>query len=150
MTMNKGKMLNLALAAGFAVFAVTACSSPVAAMHAPGGMEAWEHNHPEASHALAKWVKEHPDAANKFFEWDARHTERAHAFVTWSITHPGEGPRKFAETHPDWEMFDEIMRDHLPAARSFMEWCRHFPDAAEALMNHPGGLAWAGHHIYAN
>jgi hypothetical protein len=41
------------------------------------------------------------------------------------------------------------MRDHQPAANAFMGWCRHHPEAAEKLMSHPGGLNWAGHHLYA-
>jgi hypothetical protein len=31
-----------------------------------------------------------------------------------------------------------------------MDWCRRHPEAAEALMSHPGGLDWAGRHIYAS
>ena len=30
-----------------------------------------------------------------------------------------------------------------------MAWCRRHPRAAEELMNHPRGLEWAGHHLYA-
>jgi len=38
-----------------------------------------------------------------------------------------------------------------PAARqeSIEQWARHHPQAAETLMSHPGGLDWAGHHVYA-
>lgn len=147
--MKTGTRLNLALAAGLLLMAGTACAAPVAAHHAPGGMELWEHNHPEASQALGAWVRSHPDAAHRFFDWDAHHTERAHEFVTWSIQHPREGVRVFAGTHPNWEFFDVIAREHVPAANAFMDWCRHFPEAAETLMNHPGGLDWAGHHLYA-
>ncbi len=125
------------------------CARPAVAAHAPGGIETWEHNHPDAARALGGWVHAHPDAARLFFEWDGHHTERAHAFATWSIGHPGEGVRAFAATHPGWEYFDTIARDHQPAANAFMGWCRRFPEAAEALMNHPGGLDWAGRHLYA-
>jgi hypothetical protein len=142
------KQLSLALASGLLILAGTACARPMHAQVAPG-LEGWERTHPEASRELGAWVREHPDAARKFFEWDAAHPERAHAFVTWSITHKGEGIRAFAETHPGWEHFDVIMRDHQPAANAFMGWCRRHPEAAEALMSHPGGLNWAGHHLYA-
>lgn len=141
-------LLNLALIGGLALGAGTACAPPAQAAHAPGGLETWERNHPEAARALGVWARGHGPAAGRFFEWDAHHTERAHAFVTWSIEHPGLGARAFADTHPGWEYFDVIVREHLPAANAFMNWCRHYPEAAESLMNHPGGLAWAGHHLY--
>lgn len=146
--MSSRTLLNFALVGTLVVGAGVACAPPAHAAHAPGGMEAWEHNHPEASRALGAWVREHPDAAKRFFEWDGHHTERAHEFVTWSIAHPHEGIRMFADMHRGWEGFDVIAREHVPAANAFMEWCRHFPEAAEALMNHPGGLEWAGHHLY--
>ena len=148
--MTSRKHLGLALAAGLLILAGTACARPMVAAQSAPGLEGWERTHPEASRELGAWVHGHPDAARQFFEWDAAHPERAHAFVTWSITHPGEGIRAFAETHRGWEAFDVIMRDHQPAANTFMAWCRRRPEAAEALMNHPGGLNWAGHHIYAS
>jgi hypothetical protein len=148
--MQRRNLLNLTLDAGLVILAGTACARPMSAAQSEPAMEGWERNHPEASRDLGAWVREHPDAARKFFDWDAAHTERAHEFVTWSIAHKGEGIRAFAETHRGWEHFDVIMRDHTPAANAFMGWCRHHPDAAEALMNHPGGLNWAGHHLYAS
>ena len=55
----------------------------------------------------------------------------------------------FVATHRGWPVFDEIMERHRPAAETFMAWSRRHPQAAEALMNHPHGLEWAGHHLYA-
>lgn len=148
--MKAPSCLILAIAGCLACAATTACARPVSVgAQEPGGMEAWERNHPEASRELGLWVKAHPAAARMFFEWDARHHERAHAFVTWSIQHPNEGIRAFASQHPTWETFDDIMVHHAPAANAFMAWCRRHAPAAEALMNHPGGLDWAGHHLYA-
>jgi len=156
--MKVGNVLFFTVAAGVLVAGGLACGRPVvisasapAPAPGPGGMEGWERTHPEASQALGAWVREHPEAAHRFFDWDGHHTERAHAFVTWSITHPNEGIRAFAVTHRGrgWEEFDFIMRDHQPAANAFIGWCRHYPEAAESLMRHPGGLEWAGHHIYA-
>jgi hypothetical protein len=141
--------LTLGLAGGLLAVSGIACAHPaMVAMHEPGGLQAWENHHPEASRELGAWVSGHRDAARKFFEWDARHPERSHEFVTWAITHRGEGIEAFAMTHRGWEFFDEIMLKHKPAANDFIGWCRHHPDAAEELMNHPGGLDWAGHHLW--
>ena len=148
--MSLKKYLGIALAGGLLILAGTACARPVRAAQSEPGLQGWERAHPEASRDLGAWVHEYPEAARRFFEWDAAHPERAHAFVTWSITHRGEGIRAFEETHRGWEHFDVILRDHQPAANAFMGWCRRHPDAAEALMSHPGGLNWAGHHIYAS
>lgn len=32
---------------------------------------------------------------------------------------------------------------------ALLGWCRHYPEATESRMSHPGGLDWAGHHRYA-
>jgi hypothetical protein len=117
---------------------------------ARGGMERWGETHPAASQELGVWVQTHPDAAARFFEWDGHHPERAHEFVTWSIYHPAQPIEGFVATHPGWQYFDQIVLHHRPAADAFMAWCRRHPQAAEALMNHPGGLDWAGHHLYAS
>jgi hypothetical protein len=150
--MTPRTLVGLSLAAGLLILAGTACAPPrmAVAVHAEPGLEGWERAHPEAARDLGAWVREHPDAARQFFAWDGEHPERAHEFVTWSITHRDEGIRAFAERHRHWGTFDVIMRDHQPAANAFMGWTRHHPEAAEALMRHPGGLNWAGHHLYAS
>jgi hypothetical protein len=148
--MSRHPLLDCALAGGLLLAGGIACAPPVSAAHAPAGLEGWERGYPMASQALGGWVRTHPEAARRFFEWDGHHTERAHAFVTWSIAHPNEGIRAFAAAHPGWPEFDLIAREHVPAANAFMGWCRRFPEAAEALMNHPGGLDWAGRHLYAD
>jgi hypothetical protein len=121
--------------------------------HQPRGeasIESWSNHHPEASEELGQWVRAHPAAAQRFFEWDSHHPERAHEFVTWTIYHPGQPIDAFVATHPGWPIFDDIAVHHRPAADSFMAWCRRHPQAAEALMSHPGGLHWAGNHLYAS
>jgi hypothetical protein len=118
--------------------------------HGEASLETWSGNHPQASEELGVWVRNHPQAAAQFFEWDAHNPERAHEFVTWTITHPGQPIDVFVATHPGWPYFDRIAMSHRPGADAFMAWCRRHPNAAEALMNHPGGLAWAGHHLYAS
>ena len=128
------------------LLAVSGCA------HEPRGqasIEQWSGNHPQASEELGGWVKAHPDAAARFFDWDAQHPERAHEFVTWTLYHPALGIDAFVALHPGWPQFDQIAQHHRPAANAFMAWCRRHPRAAEALMNHPGGLYWAGHHLYA-
>ncbi len=113
------------------------------------GMEMWAQNHPEASRELGEWVKRHPNAAHLFFDWDGHHHDRAKHFVTWTIKHPNQNLDDFALEHSErWEYLDQIMASHRPAANEFMNWCRQHHEAAEALMNHPGGLEWAGHHLY--
>jgi hypothetical protein len=111
-------------------------------------IERWADNHPEAASDLGNWVKNHPQAARKFFEWDSTHPDRSKLFVIWAITHPVEEIDVFVEQHHGWQYFDEIMERHRPAAQTFIAWCRKHPRAAEALMNHPGGLQWAGNHLY--
>ena len=68
-------------------------------------------------------------------------------FVTWAIYHPGENIDWFVSQHPGWGQFDMIAQTHRPAANAFIDWCRRHPRAAEDLMNHPNGLAWAGNHL---
>jgi hypothetical protein len=114
------------------------------------GVERWQEHHPEAAAELGNWVRAHPNSASRFFEWDGHHPERAKAFVTWAITHPGEGIEAFTVTHRSerWEEFEEIMLHHRVAADQFIAWCRRHARASEALMNHPHGLEWVGHHLY--
>jgi hypothetical protein len=111
-------------------------------------VERWSEHHPEASKALGLWVKAHPEAAAKFFDWDGHHPERSQEFVTWTIDHPSERVGKFVHMHADEPYLDELMRVHHDAAEEFMVWCRNHPEAARALMAHPKGLEWAGHHLY--
>jgi hypothetical protein len=121
--------------------------------HEPRGQESietWSEHHPQASQELGVWVQQHPDAAARFFDWDSHHPDRAHEFVTWTIYHPNLLIDGFVALHPGWPFFDQIALNHRPAADQFMAWCRRHPQAAEALMNHPGGLYWAGHHLYAS
>ena len=122
---------------------------PALALAEPPGLDMWSKNHPQASVELGNWVRNHPDAARKMFEWDGTHPERSKAFVTWSIMHPAQPIETFIALHPDWPMFDQIVGTHRPAANAFMAWSRRHPQAAETLMNHPGGLRWAGEHLYA-
>jgi hypothetical protein len=114
----------------------------------PPGLEVWQRNHPEASEELGIWVKDHPDAASKLFEWDAAHPFKSKEFVTWTITHPGQPLEDFVVKHRGWAFFDTLVERHRPATEAFMGWTRRHPRAAEALMNHSGGLAWAGEHLY--
>jgi hypothetical protein len=122
---------------------------PALALAEPPGLDAWSKNHPEASRELGTWVRDHPEAARLFFEWDGTHPERSKEFVTWAITSPGAPIQAFISTHPGWPLFDRIVGSHRPAANAFLAWSRRHPRAAEALMNHPGGLRWAGDHLYA-
>ena len=122
---------------------------PALALAEPPGLERWSENHPQASRELGEWVREHPQAARIFFEWDGTHPERSKEFVTWAIAHPAQPIATFIATHPGWPRFDELASSHRPAANAFMGWCRRHPPAAEALMHHPGGLRWAGDHLYA-
>jgi len=128
---------------------VTGCAASVAEQRKEG-IEQWAGNHPEASRELGVWVQTHPQAAALFFEWDGQHPDRSHEFVTWTITHPAQPIETFVATHPGWQYFDRIMEQHRPAAEAFMAWCRRHAQAAELLMNHSGGLIWAGRHLYAD
>jgi len=111
-------------------------------------IERWADNHPEASRELGVWVRTHQQAGPVFFEWDSQHPARAQQFVIWTVRHPSEPIEAFTSTHPRWPGFEKIMETHRPATQAFMDWCRRHPAAAEALMRHPGGLHWAGHHIF--
>ncbi len=134
---------------GLTAALVAGCAASVAEQRKEA-IEVWAGNHPEASQELGAWVGNHPEAAALFFEWDGHHSERAHQFVTWTISNPGAPIEAFTQTHPGWEYFDRINETHRPAAQAFMAWCRRHPAAAEALMSHPGGLTWAGHHLYSD
>ncbi|MGZ3459584.1 MAG: hypothetical protein ACXU86_13910 [Archangium sp.] len=134
---------------GVATAVVLALGATGCAHHqpvSPAGIEQWNANHPEASRELCVWVSGHPDAARRLFDWEAHHPDGAHEFVSWAITHPGEGIGAFVSAHPHWSDFDFITETHRPAANAFIAWCRRHPRAAEALMNHPGGLEWAARH----
>lgn len=131
-----------------ALLTVSACaSSPQERREA--SIERWSENHPAASQELGIWVRTHPQAAALFFEWDGHNPARSQEFVMWSIQHPAQPIDGFVATHPGWQYFDKIAETHRPAADAFMAWSRRHPQAAEALMHHPGGLDWAGHHLYA-
>ncbi len=129
------------------LFAAPVLGAPPPGGAAPPGIERWSRNHPEAAQELGQWVKNHPEAAEKFFEWDGHHPERSREFVTWAITHPGDTVDVFVMTHRGWPVFDVIMEKHRPGAEAFIAWCRRHSKAAEALMMHPRGLEWAGHHL---
>jgi hypothetical protein len=119
-----------------------------AAAPAPVPLERWAEVHPQAARELGDWARAHPQAARRFFEWDGHHPERAQEFVGWTTAHPSDGLNAFVATHPGWPFFNEVMKQHRPAADAFMAWCRRHPPAAEALMHHPRGLQWAGHNLY--
>jgi hypothetical protein len=121
---------------------------PVLAVAEPAGLERWNENHKEAAVELGAWVKNHPEAAARFFEWDGNHPEKSRMLVTWAIERPRQDVDVFVRAHPGWPVFDVIMEKHRPAAEAFLAWVRRHPRAAEALMNHPRGLEWAGHHLY--
>ena len=136
--------------AAFFALSLAACAHSSPPPSGAAAIERWSENHPEASTELGEWVKAHRDAARLFFEWDGHHPARAKEFVTWTINHPAQPLEAFTLTHPGWETFDTITESHRPAAEAFMGWCRRHPRAAETLMNHPHGLEWAGHHLYAS
>jgi hypothetical protein len=137
--MKFGQALFLAVVAG------CAHSPPPAS----ASIDRWADNHLQASQELGEWVRNHPDGAARFFEWDGHNPERSKEFVTWTLVHPSENIDAFVVTHRGWPVFDQIMERHRPAAETFMGWARRHPQAAESLMNHPRGLEWAGHHLYA-
>ncbi len=128
---------------------VAAVLLPAIALAEPPGLDRWARNHPQASRELGSWVRNHREAARLFFEWDGTHPERSHEFVTWAVVNPGARIQAFIDTHPGWPTFDRIVATHRPAANTFMAWCRRHPRAAQALMSHPGGLRWAGEHLYS-
>ena len=112
------------------------------------GLEKWADNHPRASQALGMWVKTYPDAAHYIFEWDGKHPERSQSLVTWSLTHPGENMKVFYNQHKNWPSLQVMMTTHKVATYEFLKWCNAYHEAARALMMHPGGLKWAGDHLY--
>ena len=111
-------------------------------------IERWADNNPEAAAELGSWVKYHPQAARRFFEWDGTHPDQSKIFVFWAISHSRESIDVFAVQHADWPYFNELIERHRPAAKAFINWCRHHTQASEELINHPGGLQWAGNHLY--
>lgn len=123
---------------------------PLTAFAEPGGLQYWEKTHPQAAQALGAWVRGHPQAASRFFEWDGAHPDRSKEFVTWAITHPRDNIDGFVMNHRGWQYFDAIMEQHRNASMAFIAWARQYGRAAEDLMNHPGGLRWAGDHLYRN
>lgn len=136
------------------MFMTFGCAATVPVHHvnptpqAAVAIDRWADNYPGAANDLGNWVKKHPQAARKFFEWDGTHHDRSKLFVTWAITHSRENIDTFVLQHLDWSYFGELMEHHRPAAQEFINWCRRHPRAAEALMNHPSGLQWAGNHLY--
>ncbi len=111
-------------------------------------LEKWEKNNPDASRELGKWVSKHKDAAHYIFEWDGSHHEKAEALVKWAVKHPSENLAKFHRQHKDWPELDEIEKTHKRAFEEFLIWCKNYTDAANALMEHPNGLKWAGDHLW--
>lgn len=141
MTSNSRNLLVAALS--------LAVLAPALARAEPPGLDLWSRNHARASRELGAWVQHHPQAARMIFEWDGTHPQRSREFVTWAVANPGAPVRAFLATHPGWPTFDRIAATHRPATNRFMGWCRRHPGAAEALVAHPGGLRWAGDHLYA-
>ena len=132
------------------LLAAAACAPAVVVVPTPvlPPLEAWAQNHPAASQALGQWVHSHPPAASWLFEWDGRHPLMARDLVEWALVHPGGSVPAFAAEHPGWPEIDAFATAHVVAVHNFFEWCVHFPAAARALVAHPGGLRWAGHHLY--
>ena len=118
--------------------------------HGRASLERWAYYHPRASQELGAWVQTYPPAAARLFDWDAHHPERSREFVEWSIYNPYQPIEAFVTTHPGWSYFDDMVLHHRIGVDAFMAWCRRHPNPAMALMNHPGGLDWAGHHLYAS
>jgi hypothetical protein len=111
-------------------------------------IERWADNNPEAAAELGNWVKNHPQAARKFFDWNGTHPDQSKQFVFWAISHSRESIDVFISQHKDWPNFNELVEQHRPAAKAFINWCRHHTQASEELINHAGGLQWAGNHLY--
>lgn len=130
--------------------AATGCAPAVVVAPTPlPPLDVWAQNHPAASQALGVWVHNHPPAASWMFEWDSVHEWKARELVEWALVHPGESVPVFVAQHPGWPEFDLFATGHLPAVHNFLEWCRRFPEASRLLVAHPGGLHWAGFHLYA-
>ncbi len=132
------------------LLAAAACAPAVVVAPTPmPPLEVWARNHSAASEALGFWVRNHPHSASWMFEWDAKQPGKAQALVEWTLAHPGEHVPAFASQHPAWPEFNQFAMAHLPAVHNFFEWCVRFPEAARSLVHHPGGLHWAGYHLYA-
>ena len=137
----------------FAVLLLLACAQrevvvrPAAAPSAEGSLAQWNGNHPGAARALCVWAGHHAAASRLLFDWDASHPERSHELVGWAVQHPGANVNDFIGTHPNWPGFDSLANQHRPAVRTFLRWARNHPVAAQELMNHRAGLAWAGAHL---
>jgi len=133
-----GTQRSLLFVAGCLLFATAGCASshppppPPPSAHAT--IEGWERRHPAASQELGDWVRNHSQAAQSLFLWDSHH--------------PGANIDAFVASHPSWNDFNWILAHHRPAANSFMAWCRRHPGASRELMHYPGGLHWAGTHLY--
>ncbi len=125
-----------------------------ACAHAPprpaAQLAGWDARHPIAARELGTWVRRHPIAARNFFEFDAHHPRAARRLCTWAIRHPMKPLQRFIVRHLGQPAFETILVTHRPAARALMGWCRRRPAAAEDLLAHPGGLWWAGNHLYAS
>jgi len=106
-------------------------------------LAAWNTEHPQAATELCTWAKNHPEAASRFFDWAGHHREHSQEFVGWTLAHPNKHIDAFVTEHPRWGDFDWIAETHHPAANAFMDWVRRHPEAAEALMSHPGALVYA-------
>ncbi|MGP8216654.1 MAG: hypothetical protein ACLQQ4_13905 [Bacteroidia bacterium] len=111
-------------------------------------LEQWEHNHPDASKALGEWAKANKKAAKYLFDWDGDHPDRSQALVAWAIDHPKEELSKFHKEHKDWPELDEFEKSHKKAMEGFLKWCSDYAEGARALMEHSGGLKWAGDHLW--
>jgi hypothetical protein len=115
----------------------------------PPHLEHWSEAHADASRALGEWIRQYPRAARAIFEWDAHNAEHPTAFVHEVANRPEETLDQYIHDHPDVHGFDSWAEANRPATEAFMAWVRQFPQAANALMEHHGGLAWAGEHIYS-
>ena len=113
-------------------------------------MAGWEHRHPIAAQELGNWVQTHQPAARQLFEWDAHHPRGARQLVGWALTHPRQPVDRFVASHLGRPGFIRMLEAHRPASQTFLAWCRRQPQAAEDLVAHPGGLAWAGNHLFAS
>ena len=150
--MNTSPIALRLLCTSSALLATLSCATqhppppPPPSAHAT--IEGWEHRHPAASQELGDWVRNHSQAAQKLFLWDSHHPGAAEEFVDWSLANPNANIDVFVAAHPSWNDFNWIVENHRPASNSFMGWCRRHPGASRELMHYPGGLHWAGTHLY--
>lgn len=110
----------------------------------------WSELHPDAAKALSAWMNRFTPPAAWMFQWDAAHPEGTQELIAWALRYPAQGVSSFIEMHPAWGAFDEFAQNHREAVLGFLIWCRQFPQAAELLANHPGGLGWVGRHLGAS